>query len=91
MLSMHSGCRSNADSLQALMLEKLVIVRVKSDAPGLEVLLAPGKFLGIRGVSCYEFGTRRAVEEMEGMAGTHTAETRDGDAESADLRSHCVC
>ena len=88
LFGMHRCDGSHAHGLEAFMLQHSVVVLIKFDAPGLEVLLCPSKLLCIWCEGSDELCTRGAVEEVVCVAGTHAAETRDGDLEAADLGCH---
>jgi hypothetical protein len=80
-------CR-NADCLQSLVLQHIVVVRVDFDAPWFQVLFCPCKLILSRCECRYELGFGRAVEEVVGMTSAHPSQARDGDLESAKRWGH---
>ena len=87
LLGVHRRHRRYHHRLQALVLQHLVVVCVQLGAVRLQVLLAPCDFFLVGSEGGDQLGARRAVEEVEGVTGSHTAEAGDGDLEAAG--GHC--
>lgn len=63
------------------MLNHLLVVIIERDSIRLEIDLGPGHFLRIRRKGRDELGSRRAVEEVDGVTLAHAAEAGGGNLE----------
>ena len=68
------------------MLKHLLVVVVEGDAVWLEMLLAPFELILVGREGSDEFSARSLVQDVEGVASAHAAETCNGNLES--VRSH---
>lgn len=79
--SVRRRSRGNADGLEALVVEHIMVVLVDGDARRREVLLGPLSLLRIRRRDSNELCARNRLEEVEGVSLAHAAETGDANLE----------